>query len=517
MEGIQLDERQGGLRTRGPQSASRVTGRPLTTTEVKDFLERLPSLDTAVSDAERIDQISVLEAVKPACAGAQATVAVAFDASQREIQAAAGVPARERGRGVGAQVALARRESPARGSRHLGLAKALAGELPHTGQHLRHGRVSEWRATIVTRETACLDTDDRRAVDAALAEDLPTLSDREVEARAKALAVRLDAASVVRRAAKARADRRVWLRPAPDTMTYLTALLPVEQGVAAYAALKAAAGTARTTGRGAAGVLDDDRGGEPDTRSEGQLMADALVERLTGQATAPAVPLEIQLVMPAETLSAVEAHGHGVLGNEPATLPGGQVVPAAFARRLIADCADACEDAGTAVALRRLFTSPDGSQLVAMDSRKRLFNGQLRRFLLARDQACRTPWCEAPVRHTDHVVPDRAGGPTTAVNGQGLCQACNHAKEAPGWSAATLAPGPSLHRPLAPPHRVRTTTPTGHSYDSTAPPVLPTRARTSAGAPTPGTPRPPLGCWHDDAITLPWAERSQLPALLDSA
>ena len=31
-------------------------------------------------------------------------------------------------------------------------------------------------------------------------------------------------------------------------MTYLTALLPVEQGVAAYAALKGAVGTARAQG-----------------------------------------------------------------------------------------------------------------------------------------------------------------------------------------------------------------------------------------------------------------------------
>ncbi|MDF2146962.1 HNH endonuclease, partial [Knoellia sp. p5-6-4] len=272
-------------------------------------------------------------------------------------------------------------------------AKALDAELPHTGEHLRHGRVSEWRATIFARETACLGPADRRAVDAALAADLPTLSDRQVESRAKALAVRFDAASVVTRAAKARVDRRVSLRPAPDTMTYLTALLPVEQGVAVYAALHAAVGAARATGDGAA----------PDQRGAGQVMADTLVERVTGQATAAAVPLEVQLVLPAETLLGG--------GDEPATLPGGHPVPAAFARRLLADSADACDhagdDAGAALTLRRLFTTPDGHQLVAMDSRRRVFDGQLRRFLTLRDQSCRTPWCDAPIRHADHVVPDR--------------------------------------------------------------------------------------------------------------
>lgn len=468
--------------------ASRACAPPLTTEDLAAFLERLPTLDIAVPDAERVDQLGLLESIKHACGGAQAAVAVAFDTSQREIQAAAGIPARERGRGVAAQVALARRESPSRGSRHLGLAKALDTELPHTKEHLCRGRVSEWRATIVARETACLSVEDRRKVDAALAVELPSLGDREVESRAKALAVRFDAASVVKRAAKARADRRVWLRPAPDTMTYLTALLPVEQGVAAIAALKAAVGTARATKEGA----------EPDSRGDGQVMADTLVERLTGQTTAAAVPLEVQLVMPAETM----LFG----GDEPATLPGGHPVPGAFARRVLIDCADACDEAGVALALRRLFATPDGHQLLAMDSRRRVFDGQLRRFLTVRDQRCRTPWCDAPIRHADHVVPDRAGGPTSTTNGQGLCEACNHAKEAPGWFAATTEPGPNAAIPHAPPHRVRTTTPTGHIYDSTAPPLLPTR-----GDPRRADP------WSESIITLPWVERFRLPELLDSA
>ncbi len=43
--------------------------------------------------------------------------------------------------------------------------------------------------------------------------------------------------AAVRRAARAAGDRRVTIRPAPDTMTYLTTLLPVAQGVAAWASL----------------------------------------------------------------------------------------------------------------------------------------------------------------------------------------------------------------------------------------------------------------------------------------
>jgi 5-methylcytosine-specific restriction endonuclease McrA len=57
-----------------------------------------------------------------------------------------------------------------------------------------------------------------------------------------------------------------------------------------------------------------------------------------------------------------------------------------------------------------------------------------------RDRTCRTPWCDAPIRHVDHVEPAAAGDPTSAENAQGLCEACNYAKQAPGWAAATDTP-----------------------------------------------------------------------------
>ena len=50
-----------------------------------------------------------------------------------------------------------------------------------------------------------------------------------------------------------------------------------------------------------------------------------------------------------------------------------------------------------------------------------------------RDQVCRIPWCGAPIRNIDHIRPFHQGGPTAADNLQGLCEACNQAKEAPDW------------------------------------------------------------------------------------
>ncbi|MGJ9404688.1 HNH endonuclease, partial [Arthrobacter sp. KK5.5] len=73
-------------------------------------------------------------------------------------------------------------------------------------------------------------------------------------------------------------------------------------------------------------------------------------------------------------------------------------------------------------------------QLQAMDSRARIFPAGMRRIVAARDQDCSNPWCDAPFRHHDHIVPAAAGGPTTLENSQALCEECNYAKEAPGWS-----------------------------------------------------------------------------------
>ena len=173
-------------------------------------------------------------------------------------------------------------------------------------------------------------------------------------------------------------------------------------------------------------------------------MADTLVERVTGQATATAVPVEVQLVMTDAALLGEDptpAHLHGY-GPVPAPWPGpGWPTPP-----------PRCGCGGSTPARPSRPWSrwtPPGVP----------FTGGLRRFLITRDQTCRTPWCDAPIRHVDHPTRHADGGPTTAGNGQGLCAACNLAKEAPGWRARTGGNG-----------EVHTHTPTGHHYASPVPP-----------------------------------------------
>ncbi len=390
------------------------------------------------SETDLIAQITALERLKSRAAAAQARAAAAFTAARRAAETAAGIPARRRGKGVAAEIALARQDSPARGNRHLGFSLALVHEMPHTLAALETGALSEWRATLIVRESACLDVEDRRALDAELCTDpelLAGLGDRRIAADAKAIAYRLDPHAVVDRANRAVNQRTVTIRPAPDCMTYLTALLPMAQGVSVYAALKRAADTCG------------------DTRGRGQVMADTLIERITGRPAGTAVPVAVDLVLTDDTL----------LGGSttPATVPGYGPVPADVARQLVNA---AISDRDSRATLRRLYRHPTSGALVAMESRARFFPHGLARFIALRDGTCRTPYCDAPIRHTDHATPAAHGGQTTAANGTGCCEACNYTKEADGWTVTTHTDDNGTHTALF-------RTPTGAEHRSTAPPV----------------------------------------------
>ncbi len=101
---------------------------------------------------------------------------------------------------------------------------------------------------------------------------------------------------------------------------------------------------------------------------------------------------------------------------QPARLQGHGPLPAAAARRMIGN---ALADDSSWATLRRLYAAPDTGALVAMESRSRRFPKGLARFIATRDQTCRTPYCDAPIRHIDHVKPHHRNGSTSAANGQG--------------------------------------------------------------------------------------------------
>lgn len=396
------------------------------------------AVDVDETGSAQIDQLEALERLKSAAAAAQARITDSFDQRQQEFSPNAS------DRGTGAQIGLARRDSPHAGRAHLRLARALVHDLPQTYAALARGDLSERRASIIATETQDLSRADRLRADAMITADtdrLVGLGDLKLQWAVRRIVLRIDEAAVVRRRARAGKERRVTARLLPDGMAQVTGIVPDTAYAAIMTSLRERAAQRKAMG---------------DERSRGQIVADEFVARLTNQVTAVATPVEVQLVMSAETLL-----GHD---DTPADLAGVGPIPASVGRAML------LADEEVKLSIRRLFAFPDTDRLVAMESTRRAFDGKLRQFVEIRDRLCRTPWCNAPIAHRDHVKPVRAGGATSADNGQGLCETCNHVKEEIGWRHRNVAR--RLHQPFDE-HLVEITTPTGHCHRS-RPPGLPT-------------------------------------------
>ncbi len=413
------------------------------------MFEHVFDIEDEASEAELCDVVARCERLKAAAAAAQARATALWAAKRRAAEEAAGMPARRRGRGLASEIALARLDAPVCGNTHLGMAKALVHEMPHTLAALEAGVLTEYRATLIVKASACLMLEDRRALDAELCADqqgLDGLGNARIEAAAAAIAARLDAAAVVERTNRAALSAGAWTRCAPNGMVYLTFLMPLSHGVGVYATLTR---EADTTGDG---------------RPRGQVMTDTLYERVTARPAEARSPVAVNLVLADTTLFGEDDSPGWVQGYGP--------VPAVVARDLVSD---AVSDEAAKATLRRLYRHPTSGQLVAMESKARIFPKGLAAFLGVRDQRCRTPYCNAPIRHHDHATPHHKGGKTSALNGAGSCEACNYAKEAPGWTVTT-----HQHDGR---HTAHYRTPTGATYRSTAPPLPgPTRRHSATEA-----------------------------------
>jgi len=319
---------------------------------------------------------------------------------------------------------------------------------------LDHCRVSLFTARQIASGTRVLDSTVAASIDAELAAEAETLLPGQVRAMVDARVIAADPAAAARRAALARDDKHLSLRPQPDTVATLAATLPAEQALACYQAIDAHARALRAAG---------------DSRSLDHLRCDTLVERLTGAVTASdCAVVDLNVVLTDRTL----------LGDSdaPAELAGYGPVPADLAR---------CLATSSRTWLRRLLTDPFDGTVTTIDTRRRRFDGALRTMIRLRDQRCRNPVCNAPISDIDHRQEHAYGGPTTSGNADGYCMRCHHLKDHPGVTVARLRPqaaggdgGASppdrgtdeQHRSCA--HGIVWTGPSGRSYPSLAPPAL---------------------------------------------
>ena len=403
----------------------------MTTADLHALIDDLLILQRPTDDTDLVSQLDALERLKAAAAAAQARLAFEL-VGQREGSEGAGTS----DLGTAAEVALARRESPHAGARHLWLARALLTDLPATHAALSHGDLTEARAMIIATETQHLSPEDRRAADAELAGVpgvLEGLGEGALRDRARTIAYRLDDQAATRRHLQARQDRHVTGRILGDGTARITAVVGQEHFAAVIGALDTAAGTARAAG---------------DPRTHSQVKADTLVARVTGIDPMAPASLQVDLVIGVDTLVADDpAPGH-VVGSGP--------VPATLARALVAGAAR-----DSLATLRRLFVTPEDRELIAMESRRRTFPKALVEVIDRRDAGrCRTPWCNAVIRHHDHVLAHHQGGETGLDNGQGLCERCNYTKEQPGWTSWVGTRG-----------QINTLTPATHVHTSHPPPL----------------------------------------------
>ena len=166
------------------------------------------------------------------------------------------------------------------------LAYALTHEMPFLLELLERGVLSERRAALVVGECVALSLEQRARVDAELAHTVwraAGTAQREGADRPSAG----DHLSAGRAGGGGPGGLRGEGTPSDvaagtghDVLAHRAAA--GDQGVGVLAALTRAVDSARVAG---------------DARGRGQVMADTLVERVTGQAVADAVPVEVQLVV----------------------------------------------------------------------------------------------------------------------------------------------------------------------------------------------------------------------------
>src|SRR5215212_788502 len=238
------------------------------------------------------ERVAQLEEEKNAVAARQADAILALGRAIAAEQIDRGVDdPTEIQRVVADRVGIACRVSAHEGGKRVRIARDL-----HAGHTLIRGlfaagMLSEQKIAVITDAGTHLDPDERAQVDERLAQQrIETFGVRRIHDLARKIAAEVSREKFEARRRRARSGRRVTVRRSSEPgMADLTAHLPVEQAVACYAALRKAVNEVWVQP-------------EPVLRGQGQIMADTLVERLTGQATAEDVDIAVHIMVPVEAL-----------------------------------------------------------------------------------------------------------------------------------------------------------------------------------------------------------------------
>ncbi|MGI8434872.1 MAG: DUF222 domain-containing protein [Nocardioidaceae bacterium] len=383
------------------------------------------------------------------------------------------------------EVALALGISPTSASRQLALARDLHEVHHDLSEALHLGQVSPFVAMMVAQATRRLPVDARQTLDEAVTTDAVELTaGRAIEAaRNRVAEVDLDADLRTR---LARDSRHAFLKPLPDDLAMLAAVMPAEEAVQAWRTVDQHARRLRSSG---------------DPRTLDQLRCDAIAEFLVSPPVAPSagVPavaaeqdattddeptertrgrsrptVSVQVVISLSTLLGLDSRS--------AHLEGYGAINARAVGRILAS--------GEAT-LSRLLCDPLSGAVMVADPARYSPTAGLIHATTCRDRHCRMPVCDARVRDLDHIQAAADAGLTSESNLHGLCERSHLAKHHPGWHVEGDATGV-----------VTWTTPTGRRYPSLPPPA------TGYGT---GPPRAPD---DEDDINAWWSSHQRLQAAL---
>ncbi len=365
---------------------------------------------------------------------------------------------------VAARLRIGRRAADLR----LALALDLSDRLPATRLALREGRIDLAKARAVAEHTANLtDPASRRAVEQRVLRRADSQTTSELRRSLLRAVAAVDSEAVVKRHARARAERFLDLHPLPDGMAEITARLPADDATDGVhrgghaGPLRRPTGSARhrrpprrRPGRPVPGRAHPRRSRRrrPPPPRDGAVHAagSATPSRRQRRGTRkhrrqPGRGPHIRVTVAASTLLGLD--------DQPGELAGYGPIPAAMARQIAAD-----PDA----TWRRLLTDPVSG--VLLDHGVTVYRPppSLARHVKARDQVCAFPGCRQPAERCDldhrKRFPD---GPTSADNLGPLCRHHHRAKTGGGWAWQR-----------APDGTITWTAPTGHQYQTPTPAVL---------------------------------------------
>lgn len=367
-----------------------------------------------------------------------------------------------------AELATTLGQHEASASRLVAEAERLTGPRRATLHALQSGELSLTQVRSVLEFTCDVsaevaDAVERVALDAAsdaIARGVVS-TNADLRRRMRRVRERMHAEPLGDRRARAAADRRVCVEPAPDGMAWFSVFLEAERAVAIEARLGVLAGRAasddpRTAAQRGADLAAD--------LLLGGVLPDDDATRSGAAGASGAVAPRINVTVPVLSLLG--------LSDEPADLDGYGPIDADTARRLAAH----------APSLRRILVHPETGAALSYGREVYRAPADLDGFVRVRDGRCRFPGCSRRAERADldHTTAWAHGGCTSASNLAVLCRHHHRLKHESGWRVAPESGGV-----------MRWTSPAGHVL-RTLPerPFLPVGAGEGVGPP-PAPSEPP--------------------------